>query len=148
MSSSFLRSYSFLRSSSIFEVIFIFEVVFIFEIVLIYSMSKPNLLFTASISELKPLKWQFRVWHCSAKLKNLSVAWPSRALALLGSMSWISGMSEPLPETRALTNLRRKKLDTEKKKKNYSTCRSRAYHIIHKCWTNTFWNHVLFLLAN
>ena len=41
----------------IFEVFFLFEVVFIFEaIFLIYSMSRPNLLFTTSKSELKRLR--------------------------------------------------------------------------------------------
>ena len=88
----------------IFEVVFIFKVVFTFEVVfLIYSMSRSNLLFTASKSDLKHLRRKFWVWHCSAKLKHLSAARLSRSLKLLGSMSWISSMSKPLPESRALT---------------------------------------------
>ena len=61
-----------------------FEVVFS-----IYLMSRPNLLFTASKSE---------IWNLSVALlsqaKNLSVALLSQAPALLGTISWISGMSE------------------------------------------------------
>ena len=55
----------------------------------IYLMSRPNLLFTASKSE---------IWNLSVALlsqaKNLSVALLSQAPALLGTISWISGMSE------------------------------------------------------
>ena len=44
----------------IFEVVFIFEAVFIFKVVfLIYSISRPNLLFTVSKSDLKHLRWKF-----------------------------------------------------------------------------------------
>ena len=42
-------------------------------------MSRPNLLFTASKSDLKHLRWKFWVWHCSVKLKNLRVALFMRA---------------------------------------------------------------------
>ena len=77
------------------------------------------------------------MWHRSAKQKNLSVAWLSQALELLGSISWISSMSEPLPETRVLANGMSRKLDTEwkknrkknRQKKKLSTCRSRAHYV-------------------
>ena len=46
-------------------------------------MSRPNLLFTASKSDLKHLRWNFLVWHCSAKLKT---------------PSWISRVPEPRPD--------------------------------------------------
>ena len=61
-----------------------FEVVFS-----IYSMSRSNLLFTASKSDLKHLRWKFWVWHCSAKLKTLS---------------WISMVTESLSEANISTN--------------------------------------------
>ena len=53
------------------------------------------------------------MWHFSAKLKNLSVALLSQATELWATMSWLSGMPEPLPETSALTNSKFSKLDTE-----------------------------------
>ena len=53
------------------------------------------------------------VWHCSAKLENLSVLLLSQAPALLVIMSWMSVRPEPLPKTRDLTNLKPRKLDTE-----------------------------------
>ena len=48
-----------------------------------------------------------------AMLKNLSVAWLNQTLALLGSISGMSSMSEPLPETRALAS-KSKTLKTSK----------------------------------
>ena len=53
------------------------------------------------------------VWHCSAKLKDLSVVLLSQAPALIMAMSRMSSMPEPLPETRALANQKPRKLDTE-----------------------------------
>ena len=61
--------------------------------------------------------------------KNLSVAWLSWALNLLDSMSWLSGMPEPLPETRALTNWKPRNRIQNEKHKEFSTCRSRAYYV-------------------
>ena len=56
-------------------------------------MSRSNLLFTASISNLKHLREKFWVWRCSAKPKSLSMA-----MLKLKTTSSISGVPEPLPE--------------------------------------------------
>ena len=47
----------------------------------------------------------------------ISLAMLSQAPALLVTISRMSSMPEPLPEIRALTNLKHKKLDTEWKQK-------------------------------
>ena len=62
----------------------------------------------------------------------------SQGLELLGSMSWISGMSEPLPETKALSNEAPRKLDAEWKKEKQKN-RKKPFDLyvlglLRKCW--------------
>ena len=72
-----------------------------------------------------------------SQAKKSECGMAQQAPTLLGLMSWISGMPEPLPETRALTNQKPRKSDTEWKKERkkewinewISICRSKAYYV-------------------